>query len=140
MTIARDAPMDAHLKEGTTREHFLADHRRLDAVFVRLLDAFAADDRLAIDELWTEFETGILRHMEEEEAHLIPILLRTRERDARAFMLEHKHIRNRLAELGTSLELHTVRLDVARAFIDELRAHAAHEDATLYRIESPSAE
>jgi hypothetical protein len=37
-----------------------------------------------------------------------------------------------LIELGAGVDLHAIRLDTARAFIDELRAHAKHEDRVLY--------
>jgi hemerythrin-like domain-containing protein len=115
------------------RDRFLADHQRLDELFARLLGAFEADDRELVASSWTEFESGLLAHIEAEEEFLIPALARSSERDARSILQEHGHIRERLAELGAGVDLHIVRLDAARAFIDELRAHAGHEDALMYR-------
>lgn len=115
------------------RDHFLADHQRLEEIFARLLDAFKADDRELCASSWTAFEAGLLAHLEAEEKFLIPALARSSERDARAILAEHRHIRERLAELGVGVDLHIVRLDAARAFIDELRAHADHEEALMYR-------
>ena len=114
-------------------DHFLADHQRLDELFARLLGAFEADDRELVASSWTELEAGLLAHLEAEEKFLVPALARTSERDARAILHEHRHIRGRLADLGAGVDLHIVRLDAARAFIDELRAHAAHEEALMYR-------
>jgi hypothetical protein len=47
-------------------------------------------------------------------------------------LAEHEEIRARLLELGTGVDLHIVKLDAARAFVDELRAHAEHEEKVLY--------
>lgn len=99
----------------------------------QLLAAFAADDREEMARIWNEFDAGLNAHLEVEERYLIPALLRVSGRDARTIIQEHQHIRTRLGELGAALDLHIVRLDTARAFVDELRAHAAHEDAILYR-------
>jgi hypothetical protein len=46
---------------------------------------------------------------------------------------EHRHIRTRLSELRTAVDLHLVQLGSVRNFIDELRAHAKSEDRLLYQ-------
>jgi hemerythrin superfamily protein len=117
---------------GPIREAFLADHRRLEALVDQLLVAFEADDREAIAKLWTQVESGLLAHFEAEETHLIPELLRRSDRGARVIIGEHQHLRARLAELGVGVDLHLVRLEAARHFVDELRAHARNEDRLLY--------
>jgi hemerythrin-like domain-containing protein len=114
------------------REHFLADHERLDALLEQLVAALVANDRQAISTRWAAFETGLLAHLDAEDAHLIPALAATSERDARVLVQEHRHLRRRLTELGTG-DWHKVWLDSARDFIDELRAHARTEDRLLYR-------
>ncbi len=136
MVVAQVLPMPSHaaLLPTGTRDQFLADHRRLDVVLEQLLASFEANDRDGVARLWTEFESGLLAHLDAEEAHLVPALLRASERDARVILGEHKHIRLRLAELGVGIDLHTVRLESARHFIDELRAHAYNEDRLLYRF------
>jgi hemerythrin-like domain-containing protein len=115
------------------REGFLADHRRLEALVEDLLSAFERDDRDAVARLWTALESGLLAHFEAEETHLLPELLRKSERDARVIIGEHRHLRSRLTELGVGIDLHLVRLEMARHFVDELRAHARNEDRLLYR-------
>jgi hemerythrin-like domain-containing protein len=125
---AQATPMSAPI-----RDEFLADHDRLEALLERLLAAFEANDREDRARLWSEFESGLLAHMETEEAHLIPALQRVSPMNARIIVQEHRHIRARLTELGVALDLHTLRLDTARAFVDELRAHARSEDRLLYQ-------
>ena len=99
----------------------------------RLLEAFADNDRELVASLWNEFDAGVLAHLESEEKFMIPMLLRVSERDARILIQEHKHIRTQLAELGVGVDLHLVRLESVRSFIDELHAHSLHEDTLLYR-------
>lgn len=115
------------------REHLLADHRRIEQTFERLLDAFRADDRPALGPLWGRFESHLQRHMAFEERDLIPALMRVDRAAAQGLLNEHQHIRRRLAELGAAVDLHLVRFDAAREFVEELRAHARHEDELLYR-------
>ncbi|HVJ93862.1 MAG TPA: hemerythrin domain-containing protein [Labilithrix sp.] len=115
------------------RDQLLEDHAQLERLFERLLAAFAANDREEVARLWTEFELGLLGHMKAEEADLIPMLEHASPRNARVVIQEHRHIRSRLAELGVAVDLHTLRLETARAFIDELRAHARNEDRILYQ-------
>jgi hemerythrin-like domain-containing protein len=118
---------------GSIRDQFLADHDRLETLFERLLATVECNDREDLARLWTEFESGLLAHMETEEAHMIPALERVSPRNARVIVQEHRHLRARLTELGVALDLHALRLDTARAFVDELRAHARSEDRLLYQ-------
>ncbi|CAN5125923.1 hypothetical protein BH09MYX1_BH09MYX1_56190 [soil metagenome] len=113
---------------ATVRETLLADHARLEALIVDLLAAFDADDRERVGALWNDLDRGLGTHLEAEETFLIPALMRTRRRDATAILAEHKHIRGRMLELGTGVDLHIVRADTAHAFVQELRAHARHEE------------
>ncbi len=111
----------------------LSDHEQVEGELVRLIAAFQIDDRAQMQASWTAFEARLTAHLETEERHLVPALLRWRGRDARVIIEEHKLIRRRVAELGTAIDLHTARLDVLRAFADELRAHARTEDKLLYQ-------
>lgn len=115
------------------RDRLVADHERLERTFERLIAAFEADDRGGVAESWTEFERELSSHLQAEETWLVPALLRSHPRAARAILEEHGHIRRRLLELGASVDLYAIRLETARAFVDELRAHARHEDRALYQ-------
>jgi hypothetical protein len=46
---------------------------------------------------------------------------------------EHASIRRLLADLGIQLELHALREQNARYFVESLRGHAAREELLLYR-------
>lgn len=115
------------------RDLFLADHRWLDDILERLVSAVEANDQPEVTKLWAQFEPRLLKHLEAEEAHLVPTLHAVSPRDASGILEEHRLIRRRISELGLGVELHTVRLETARAFADELRAHAQIEDGALYR-------
>ncbi len=122
---------DPTLLSASVRDKLLADHTRLENTLERLVVVLESNDQEQILSVWTDLESSLLLHLEAEENFLIPALLRARERDARTILAEHQHIRARLAELGVGIELHIVRIEVARAFVEELRAHARHED-TIY--------
>ena len=108
-------------------------HKSLDGCFERLMAAVTADDRLGIHTLWCELERDLLAHLEAEERYVLPAFARTDRLEATALLREHGKIREQLLELGIGVELHTIRLATAAAFIAELRAHAAREDTLLYR-------
>ena len=118
---------------STMRDRFLDDHAELEDLFAGLLDAFEANDREGITQLWNAFDDRLAKHLEIEERFMIPQLFASRPRDARAILEEHRHIRSRLVELGCDVDLHTLRPETARGFIEELRAHARHEEDVLYR-------
>jgi hemerythrin superfamily protein len=111
----------------------LEDHRRLELLFEELLSAFEENDREGVATTWSEFDRRLLAHMNAEERYLIPSLFRVDPRAARTILEEHRHLRARLTELGAGVDLHVVRLEAARGFVDELRAHARNEDRLLYR-------
>jgi hemerythrin superfamily protein len=116
------------------RDRFTADHRRLENMIQHVIDVVASDDREEISELWDVFDAGLSAHLAAEEKHMFPLLMRRSERDAKALLEEHKLIRERLAQLDAAVDLHVLRLETVREFIDELQAHAAHEDALLYQL------
>jgi hypothetical protein len=68
---------------GSIRDQFLADHDRLESLFERLLATVESNDREDMARPWSEFESGLLGHMETEEAHMIPALQRVSPTNAR---------------------------------------------------------
>lgn len=109
------------------------DHARLERLFLDLLAAFHAGDREGVARLWTEFDQGLSSHLQAEEAWVLPKFREVNEAEARALLADHDKIRRRLAELGVAVDLHLIHEDMARQFIDDLRKHAAREDALLYK-------
>jgi hemerythrin-like domain-containing protein len=123
-------PTNGH--STSVRSFMVADHDHLEKVLSRVVSAFEEGDREEVARVWSEFDRALLAHLEAEERHLLPPLMRARPRSANAILREHKMIRDRLTELGAGVDLHVVRLDTAREFIDELRAHARHEEKVFY--------
>jgi hemerythrin superfamily protein len=115
------------------RNRMLADHRELETLFEHLKDAFAADAREDTQALWTQLERRLERHFEAEETLLFPRFRQVDAAEVRALEDQHRAIRTQLDELGAGVDLKLVRDEVARAFIAALEAHAAREDALLYR-------
>jgi hemerythrin superfamily protein len=108
------------------------DHDRLDQLFQALLDAVEAADEPTVSAVWSDFERGLLAHLEVEETELFPVLETKHPETISALRLEHENIRHLLGELGIYADLHALRQDVARELVRMLRAHAALEDRTLY--------
>jgi len=117
---------------NTFRARYRADHDELEARFALLLAAFETNDRDAIAKLWNDFDERLIRHLEAEERLLIPQLFLSSPREARTILEEHRHIRSRLIELGCGVDLHVIRVEAARGFVEELRAHSRHEAEALY--------
>lgn len=121
------------MKPIDLRELLLVDHRRLEQLSEQLQDAFDADAREDTQALWTELERRLEAHFKVEERLLFPRFGNLDATETRALSAEHRLLRERLAELGVGVDLKAVRADVARGFLDMLRAHAAREDVLLYR-------
>ncbi|MEW5742735.1 MAG: hemerythrin domain-containing protein [Myxococcota bacterium] len=115
------------------RNGMLADHRELEALFQRLLDAFAANAREDTQALWTELQHRLISHLEAEEQLLFPHFAAVNPAEVEALKEEHRQLRRQLDELGVGVDLKLVRAEVAKAFIEALEAHACREDALLYQ-------
>jgi hypothetical protein len=115
------------------REAFQQDHVRLDALFEELLNRVHVDERSATREVWAAFEEGLLAHMLAEERDMIPIFQRHDPAEAAEIVAEHGRVRSLLAELGVMLDIHALREETVEALITLLRAHAARENAALYK-------
>ena len=130
---------DAGAPENT-RPVEVVDDRVLDETFGRLLAVLEASDFGRIPRLWREFALILEGHMDDEEQRVTPKLAAIRLREALAILQEHRHLRLRLREIGESIAQHEIgesiarrrkRIESARSFRDELRAHTQHEDAIL---------
>ena len=121
-------------KQGSRmREHMMDDHARLNALIKRLVAAFEANDREDMAKLWTELDTGLNAHLDAEEKFMFPALAEREPEYVRTLAAEHASIRTALLDLGVRVDLHTIRLDAANAFLALLTDHARREDELLYR-------
>jgi hemerythrin HHE cation binding domain-containing protein len=114
-------------------DRFLADYDEIESRLGQLLAAFAKGDGRLVPRLWAECRGRLIAHLETVEGHLIPALVRARERDAWVLVEEHRHIRARLTEIGVAVDSHRLRPDSVRDLADELHAHAVGEDRLLYQ-------
>ncbi len=114
------------------QELLRSDHARLEALFEELLDDFADGHQREIRSTWTEFDRSVLGHLDTEERFILPLFERVNPEETAALLAEHARIRQLLGDLGVGVDLHLVRLELAREFIDLLRAHARREEALLY--------
>jgi hemerythrin superfamily protein len=115
------------------RDAFHQDHQRLDAVFDELSNRMRANDVPAAREAWTVFEAGLLAHFEAEEKHMIPTFAKRDPVEAASLLADHAKLRSLLADLGVMLDLHALRDEKVTELVAFLRAHAAREEAALYR-------
>lgn len=105
-------------------QRLLADHKRLEGLCLGLEAAFADDDAQL---LWADLERSLEVHFLVEESALFPRYAHYDPLETRALSAEHRLLRARLGELKL------LRAPLVRDFLAMLRAHAAREDAALYR-------
>ncbi len=117
----------------TIRGRLLEDHARLDALFTDLLACMRGDDREASARAWSEFDKGLLAHMAAEETLILLLFREVDPEEADAILADHSRFRAKLAELAVAVDLHFIRADMAEELVASLRAHAAREDALMYR-------
>jgi hemerythrin-like domain-containing protein len=123
--------------EGQTQRAFATSllsqhHRSLDERLDKLMRRAREEDPAALRAEWAVFERELSRHMEQEEAEILPIFAKHDPAEAHALLSEHCAIRNALLDLGLNLDLHCLRAEAVDDFVQRLRAHAKREDAALY--------
>jgi hemerythrin-like domain-containing protein len=114
------------------RELLNADHATLFRLFDDVLALLEKNDRDVTMRAWKLFESGLNAHLEAEETLILPAFHAADRSEANAILKDHLRFRKTLDELGIAVELHTLRADVAKIFIDDLKAHAEREDARMY--------
>ena len=102
--------------------------RRLEALIACAREADPSDLRAE----WTVFERQLLRHLELEEAEILPAFARHDASEARGILAEHEEIRSAMLEIGIGLDLHLLRAEGVDAFVRRLKDHARREDAVFY--------
>jgi hypothetical protein len=119
-------------EQSPTIDH-VVDEQRLDDMFAHLLEALESADPDALL-LWREFEVCLNAHMEDEEQLVTPKIAAIQLREALAILQEHRYLRGRVREIGQDIVRGGLRIENARSFRDELRAHARHEEAIVRRL------
>jgi hemerythrin superfamily protein len=129
----KTTPHDRNQYKVELGELLSRDHQRLSKLFEDLVVAFRADARDDAAHLWSEFEAGLLAHLELEEKRILPKLAQVDAAETKVLLQQHDRIRAQLSELGVGVDLHLTHSDAVTAFVQELEAHAKREEALLYR-------
>jgi hypothetical protein len=135
-TVAMISPKRAAVQDagGTIgpRLLFANHHRELEAACRTLPASASTESPLALGKRYRMFEHAVLEHLSAEETLVLPDFAARAPTGARAIQIHHAAIRKLLLQLGVEVELGAVRLETVANLIDALRAHAAHEDASMY--------
>lgn len=110
-----------------------ADHDELERLATRVVREISEGDRDDVTAAITEMQSRVLAHLEDEERDLLPTYAEREPEDAALLREEHAAIRKALAEFDLETDLHLVRAEAVAAFLATLKAHAARENAGLYR-------
>jgi hemerythrin superfamily protein len=108
------------------------DHDRLERQFESIVAEASSGDPIALRKAWQEFESELIHHFDDEEAHVLPAFAQQRPTEASALLYEHQRIRSDLTTLGVDLDLHCLPTERVADFVASLRAHARREDDLLY--------
>jgi hemerythrin superfamily protein len=110
-----------------------AHHREIEAACLEIMSAGFADDARDLTFRWGKVERELLEHMAAEERMVLPAYQRANPENAQDLRDEHAVLRERALDIGIAIQLHTIRCEHLQQFVDRLRAHARHEEASLYR-------
>ncbi|HEU4726392.1 MAG TPA: hemerythrin domain-containing protein [Kofleriaceae bacterium] len=110
-----------------------AHHREIEAECFEIMSAGFADEPRDLTLRWAKVERELLEHMAAEEQLAFPDYQREDPENAQDLRDEHAVLREHALEIGIAIQLHTIRCEQLQQFVDELRAHAAHEERSLYR-------
>lgn len=107
-------------------------HEDLDRRIATLIARANGGDVHELARAWGAFERELLAHLALEEEELLPRFALEQPEEARALRQEHAALRRDLLTLGIRADLHFLRAEAVREFVDDLRAHAAREERALY--------
>jgi iron-sulfur cluster repair protein YtfE (RIC family) len=114
------------------RQSLGGDHQAIDQRLSDLANAVEGANFPTILEVFREVDRGLRAHMYAEERYLFQPFEETHPQDIAALRRDHDRFHRKLDELMIQTELHTLRKESIDALIEELEAHAAKEDKTLY--------
>lgn len=109
------------------------DHDQLTAMAEGVVKAIREGDRDDVAAVITALQRRVLAHLEAEERDLLPPYAKAHPTEAAHLHREHADLREVLAQLDVTTDLHLVRAEAVKALLSQLRAHAVRENASLYR-------
>lgn len=107
-------------------------HREIEEACLAIMSAGFADQPRDLVACWRDVEHQLFDHMMAEEEFLFPAYQRAEPENAQDLRDQHAWLREHAFEIGVAIELHTIRIEQLRQFVNELRAHARNEEASLY--------
>jgi hypothetical protein len=110
-----------------------AHHLEIEAACLEIMSAGFADDARDLTLRWGTVERELLEHMAAEERMVFPVYQQAEPENAQDLRDEHAVLREHAFAIGVAIQLHAIRCEQLQQFVDELRAHARHEEASLYR-------
>jgi hemerythrin-like domain-containing protein len=119
--------------EETLRSLLGREHAQLRALLENVLDAFESNNEPWAAQCYEQLERGLGEHLELEEDQLFPVLAVHAPTELAALRSDHAKIREHLATLGVSVDLHAVRATQMKEFARLLDEHARREDSLAYR-------
>jgi hypothetical protein len=118
--------------EMNVRQSLGSDHQAIDERLTDLGNAVEGANFPTILKVFREVDRGLRAHMYGEEKYLFGHFEELHPQDIRALREDHDRFHRKLDELMIQTELHTLRKESIDALIEELEAHAAKENETLY--------
>jgi hemerythrin-like domain-containing protein len=109
-----------------------AHHREMEAVCLELVRAGGARESRDLALRWRRLERELLEHIAAEEALLFPAYQQLHRENAQHLRAEHAGLRVHVLDIGIGIQLGTIRGEQLQRFLEALRGHARHEEATLY--------
>lgn len=109
-----------------------AHHREIEAACLEIMSAAFADDARDLSSRWGTVERELAEHMAAEERMVFPAYQQADPGNAQTLRDEHAVLREHAFAIGVAIQLHAIRCEQLQRFVDELRAHARHEEASLY--------
>ena len=109
------------------------DHDQLTEMAEGVVEAIREGDRDDVAAVITALQRRVIAHLEAEERDLLPPYAKAHPTEAAKLHREHTALREALAQLDVTTDLHLVRAEAVKALLSQLRAHAVRENASLYR-------
>jgi hypothetical protein len=123
-----DAPRIMPLAQACS--HLAAGHEQLEGLLEQILEIPRTEPE-RLHELWMPFAAILVAHLDEEDRYMIPALVQVAERDARGIVLEHRHLRARVAQIDMAFSVGTLSAVAVRSFATEVLAHHRRERTLL---------
>lgn len=112
---------------------FRSDHEVLAKLATEILATIVDGDPERVPESISVLQAAVAAHLSDEERELLPRYAMHAPEDAARIVEEHAAIRKVLSQLDVDTDLHLVRAAAIASFLSAMNAHAAREDAGMYR-------